>query len=251
MNCAEFEDYLDLLDRTADDLTRQRALNHASACASCSRLLSDERAVNSALSGLALETEEECAPPRVKAAMLESFSRMYPPQSGAVTGSEKADIIQFPSRLRGRTMITLAVAASILALIALSMQLMRPVLRPAGEEVIALVEPSIEVKPAAIDGVEPKKIESPEYIPEGKKAVPRVRRRPAAVNQAAEPDFIPLTWVSDTASLRSGTVVRVEVERATLLAMGLPVNETRSDSLIKADLVVGDDGIARAIRFVQ
>lgn len=249
MNCAEFEDYLDLLDRTADDLARQRALNHASACASCSRLLSDDRAVNSALSGLALETEEECAPPRVKAAVLESFSRMYPPQSGAVTGGEKADIIQFPSRLRGRTMITLAVAASILALIALSMQLMRPVLRPAGEEVIALVDPSIEVKPVTNDGGEAKMIESPESIPEGKKAVPR--RRPAAVNTSAEPDFIPLTWVSDTASLRSGTVVRVEVERATLLSMGLPVNETRSDSLIKADLVVGDDGIARAIRFVQ
>jgi len=251
MNCAEFEDSLDLLDRVVDEMTRQRALNHASACAACSRLLSDDRAVNSALSGLALETEEEGAPPRVRAAVLESYSRMYPAESGAGSTVERAGVIQFPSWLKSRTIMTLAAAASILALVALGIQLMRPVPRPGGEEVIALVEPAIKVKPEINKDREPKNVESTESVPESKKAVPRVRRRPAAVNSAAEPDFIPLTWVSDTASLRSGTVVRVEVERATLLAMGLPVNETRSDSLIKADLVVGDDGIARAIRFVQ
>ena len=46
-------------------------------------------------------------------------------------------------------------------------------------------------------------------------------------------------------------VVRVEIPRATLLSMGLPMNTDRGNTLVKADVVVGDDGVPRAIRLVQ
>jgi hypothetical protein len=39
--------------------------------------------------------------------------------------------------------------------------------------------------------------------------------------------------------------------RATLASFGLPVNAERASELIKADILIGDDGLARAIRFVQ
>jgi hypothetical protein len=45
--------------------------------------------------------------------------------------------------------------------------------------------------------------------------------------------------------------VRVEVPRATLLSLGLPLNLERGDSHVKADLLVGDDGMTRAIRLVR
>jgi hypothetical protein len=32
--------------------------------------------------------------------------------------------------------------------------------------------------------------------------------------------------------------------------MGLPMNVDRNKEMVKADVVVGDDGLARAIRFV-
>jgi hypothetical protein len=33
--------------------------------------------------------------------------------------------------------------------------------------------------------------------------------------------------------------------------VGLPVNEERANERIRADMVLGQDGIARAVRFVQ
>jgi hypothetical protein len=34
-------------------------------------------------------------------------------------------------------------------------------------------------------------------------------------------------------------------------SFGLPVNEDRLDPAVKADVLIGEDGIARAIRFVH
>jgi hypothetical protein len=63
-------------------------------------------------------------------------------------------------------------------------------------------------------------------------------------------DFIPLTAIADATAMHSGTIVRVEMPRASLIAMGLPLNAERAHETVKADIVVGDDGLARAIRLV-
>lgn len=63
-------------------------------------------------------------------------------------------------------------------------------------------------------------------------------------------DFLPLTYV-DPASQQSGQIVRVKMARSTLIAFGVPMNMERSGELIMADVLVGDDGLPRAIRFVQ
>jgi hypothetical protein len=64
-------------------------------------------------------------------------------------------------------------------------------------------------------------------------------------------DFVPLTYLNSATAMDSGIVVRVEVSREKLAAMGLPLNLERADEKIKADIVLGDDGVARAIRLVQ
>jgi hypothetical protein len=46
-------------------------------------------------------------------------------------------------------------------------------------------------------------------------------------------------------------VLRVELPRSSLASFGLPVNLERAGERIKADVVVGNDGMARAIRFVR
>lgn len=63
-------------------------------------------------------------------------------------------------------------------------------------------------------------------------------------------DFMPLDGAGDLA-MEGGQVVRVELPRATLSAMGLPMNLERADERVMADVVVGPDGLARAIRFVR
>ena len=48
-----------------------------------------------------------------------------------------------------------------------------------------------------------------------------------------------------------GQVMRVELPRSALAGFGLPVNMDRVNERVKADVLMGPDGQARAIRFVQ
>jgi len=65
-------------------------------------------------------------------------------------------------------------------------------------------------------------------------------------------DFIPLSYMS-AASLQQegGQIIRVQLPRSALANFGLPVNMDRYNEKVKADVLYGVDGMARAIRFVQ
>ena len=51
--------------------------------------------------------------------------------------------------------------------------------------------------------------------------------------------------------LEFGAVVRVRLPRSAMRLAGLPVNEERLAERIQADVLLGQDGTARAVRFVQ
>jgi hypothetical protein len=62
-------------------------------------------------------------------------------------------------------------------------------------------------------------------------------------------DFIPLNY--DPAPAGTTSVVRVQLPRTALIAFGLPVNEDRTEDVIQADLLLDEDGLTRAVRFVE
>jgi len=62
-------------------------------------------------------------------------------------------------------------------------------------------------------------------------------------------DFIPLSY--DPAPTGTTSVVRVQLPREALIAFGLPVNEDRTEDLVQADLLLDEDGLTRAVRFVE
>lgn len=64
-------------------------------------------------------------------------------------------------------------------------------------------------------------------------------------------EFIPLLLGSDLPPVESGQVIRVQMPRSALASFGLPFNVERADESVKADVLVGDDGLARAVRFVR
>jgi hypothetical protein len=72
----------------------------------------------------------------------------------------------------------------------------------------------------------------------------------SAADLAATSDFVPLTAADGAAPLDSGQMVRVRVTRAALAALGLPVNASRAGETVKADVLLGHDGTARAIRLL-
>jgi len=64
-------------------------------------------------------------------------------------------------------------------------------------------------------------------------------------------DFIPIGYMSAANLQDGGQIVRVQLPRAALANFGLPVNMDRYNEKVKADVLLGVDGRAHAIRFVQ
>ncbi len=64
-------------------------------------------------------------------------------------------------------------------------------------------------------------------------------------------DFVPVAAGAGSAPLDGGQLVRVQVPRAALASLGLPVDADRAGGTVKADVLLGHDGTARAIRLVR
>ncbi|HEU4391424.1 MAG TPA: hypothetical protein VFV34_26730, partial [Blastocatellia bacterium] len=62
--------------------------------------------------------------------------------------------------------------------------------------------------------------------------------------------FIPLTR-GDAPVVDSWRLVRAEVPKSSLTMLGLPVNWESPEDRVKADFLVGNDGLAYAVRFVR
>jgi hypothetical protein len=90
------------------------------------------------------------------------------------------------------------------------------------------------------------RIKSPRRPRRGTDNLAAVRSEPEIAT-----DFFPLVNRESLTQLDGGQLVRVELPRSALMSFGLPMNIERANERIKADVVVGNDGLARAIRFVR
>jgi hypothetical protein len=63
-------------------------------------------------------------------------------------------------------------------------------------------------------------------------------------------EFLPVAGFTDPRDAEEGQILRVELPRSALLSFGLPMNPERAGERVRADVLVGSDGLARAIRFV-
>jgi hypothetical protein len=72
------------------------------------------------------------------------------------------------------------------------------------------------------------------------------------IRYEAEGDFYALSYAGDpNETERGGRIVRVDVPRSTLFAMGIDVPLENESETVKADLLIGSDGVTRAIRVVK
>jgi hypothetical protein len=80
----------------------------------------------------------------------------------------------------------------------------------------------------------------------------KAKPRPAPVEEAPEvaTDFFAIPYVEPLRPEERANVFRMEIPRANIAAFGLPVSGGRLDSSVTADVVIGEDGVMRAIRFV-
>jgi hypothetical protein len=72
---------------------------------------------------------------------------------------------------------------------------------------------------------------------------------PEGAAEASESGFVPLPNVEQLAPNETGDVVRVEVPRSAMIAVGFEVSPERAAEPVEAEVMFGPDGVARAVRF--
>jgi hypothetical protein len=278
MNCGTFEEIVNDLarNRIMEIEKRERGLAHAGACARCAARLSDERALTDGLSALSASFRDREAPPHVAAALLDAFrERSMSQRSNAAITEPSIPSIALVDDIKGRRLkwraaagvaaaILLAALVSIAAFRSAPEQEQRAIAddrqtspqpsapRPSGQQAPA---PREESK-AGPDNFERSIAQSPPRPRDGK-GQSRRRPRPQALETqgavAAEvtTEFMPLAYDYPSSQMARGHIVRVELPRSAMASFGLPVNQERAESRVKADVLIGEDGLARAIRFVR
>jgi hypothetical protein len=261
MNCQDFKEICaDLARGVSTD--QPGAKQHAAECEQCSGRLRKQQLLSDRLTAGAAADATSNASAHLETALLAAFN-----------GRRKTDVEQvavLPAASAGSALRWMAIAAVLLlALSAAALWLNRSrsnAVRQA--EAVRVEEPSDQVSkdPETPQELrEPRKSTKPPDRKNDKKPRPRERRerdQPDIVFAADARDrsnearkevvtnFIPLVHES-ALDLESGQLMRVELPPSALVSLGFPVSLERSDRRIKADVMVGYDGVARAIRFVK
>jgi hypothetical protein len=221
MNCDLFRVVVDelVLGELGDPDLKECVLDHARDCPDCGIRLTELREVSADLRVLGAADATEQAPLRVEAALL--------------------GYLREQSRVRRtrRREKWLAAAAVIMA---------------AGAAVWfhQYLLPARHNPPVSAESTTPKLGKAAEMKRSGSPGVSS--RVKAVVNEvspsAQDSGFILLPYGQDAPSLTGAEIVRVAVTPATLASMGVAVPDPSADTYLDADLIVGEDGVARAIR---
>ena len=245
MNCRKFA--LSVIDLARDQMTDHRlrtaVLQHAESCADCAARLAEERALLTSMRLVVADMAAQQAPAPMEATLLAAFHEQ----------AEHRRVASQPVvAARWWSWQFATVAAAVLLLVAM--------LVTWGN--ISRQEPKQEVKnlPVQADIPEPQLTLKGNGLtagipPPSRPATRRVTtRRPARAALVTPRDevlpFYSLVGDGLVAPLESGRIVRVEVPAATLISYGVPVTGEAMSEQVEADLLVGQDGLARAIRFL-
>jgi hypothetical protein len=248
MNCHDFEKLALALARNSllDATARDPGLTHTEVCHRCAARLAQERALLASVRAVVADMAGEEPPARVDAALLAAFRA----QTAATASS-----IVIPAQGRAGRWSTwkfAAVAAGILILISV----MAIIWKSTSSRMPRREEQAVAPKPVNTPGpqVEPP-VGRDQVADERSKNLPRRVHRHAPVKSPDEAEvvtqFFQLREGEDLTTLDSLQVVRVELPGSALGEVGLPFDPETVNEPVKADVVLGQDGLARAIRFVR
>ena len=79
---------------------------------------------------------------------------------------------------------------------------------------------------------------------------PLVPAPPVASSQDTS-EFTALSGADTATPLEHATIVRVQLPLSSFRDIGLAINEQNAAERVQADVLLGQDGLARAVRFVQ
>ena len=251
MNCQDFEKSVLSLARNQllDAAVRVESLAHTEVCVRCAARLAEERALLDGVRLVVAEIAQEEAPARVEAALLAAFRAQA--ERRDTSGGQALPV----KRRWGQWRMVAAWAAVVLLAVLLGVTWLK---RGSDEQKQAVRQAPASPTPAREVLVPNITANAGEH--EKKFANAPTNARPAkprrgsgqAVMRESEmaTQFYPLVEAGELAPLESGRVVRVEVPVSTLIAWGLPIAAESVSQSVQADLLLGQDGLARAIRFL-
>jgi len=214
MTCEEFElAGLDLETIQADDAVHSAAREHLRSCPRCAALHENWQTLRADLHAVGAETQEAEAPARVEMRLRQEYRTRHK----TVKARRAAVYAGW----------TLAAAAVVVA--AVSWVNWR---HGNGQGSTA----------SAVNSAQ--NLNITKTTPAG----PELGETIVASNDAGEFTLLP---GSLPGMLGDATVVRVQMQRGALGALGLTVNEERAADLIQVDLLVGDDGQPQALRLAE
>ncbi|HWP85497.1 MAG TPA: hypothetical protein VNN17_09930 [Terriglobia bacterium] len=274
MNCKEFSHALMELARptvaggvlAAEAL--QQALEHAGGCLRCAGELAVQRDLSRQLQLLGQSAAVSRPARRHEAALRAAFrARRKIPNDAAVA---RAAAGWKPAAMAAAALLILAVASVLTLRVAPGLQVAsaripatKTTLRdmsapnvsaalPSAADLVAdsqppdeTIAPALDATVMAADAI-PADPGPPTPVSAGPE--PQAPASPAGYEPVAE--FFPLLYGGDPMLAGPGRLVRVEVSGAMLQSLGFPIVGEPSPRRIPADLIVGEDGLARAIRFV-
>ena len=77
------------------------------------------------------------------------------------------------------------------------------------------------------------------------------RKLQAHPSTEPDADFYAISYGGDPDDTGGGRIIRVDMSRSSLLALGVNVSLENEAEVVKADLLVGSDGVTRAIRVIK
>ncbi|MFN0107976.1 MAG: hypothetical protein ACKVZH_03910 [Blastocatellia bacterium] len=259
MTCQEFEQIV--AELVADKLTSARArvsaMTHAAVCQNCGARLTAEKLLDAGLIVLAERTQAEQAPPRLRQSLSAAFEaqqakvdvNVVEPKASWLDSVKAVFVWQQDWRWS-----LAATAAAVVLTVGAAIWWQQQT--PSGSELTVVASPTVTPSPKTIEPqVEPTTNLANQAATVEKRNVKRFvsPRRQQAQSGSTEltANFIPLSYAAGSATPDESLVVRVDVPRTTLIAMGLPLNIERGHEMVKADLRVGIDGVPLAIRLVR
>jgi hypothetical protein len=215
MNCEEFWNGMPELDGL--ELGHASA-SHVNECAACAKLLDRQRALAVGLRKVAMDLRGMEAPAGLETRLLLAFRR----QSTAVPS-----VLRMPRRSWLPVAISwVSAAAAIVAMVVFMVPRRQPDQprhsshnRPGTVE-LAVLQTPVEIS-SDVDGT------------------------------GANDGFIPLPNAMQMGPNEDVNVVRVEVPRSAMMAVGIDVSDDRAAELVEADVMLGSDGLPRAVRFLD
>lgn len=258
MNCQDFETIIVEIarNRLMDAATREQGLKHAEVCQSCSALLAEERVLSNGLKALSIETGAEEIPAVIENAVMAAFR-----QRQVISTNESVKSSAFINRRR----LLAAAAVLLISGISLAAWLMsKPkqdtiAINPTPSPMTSPTPVSIETNLAPSEAPEANEetvsltIRDPKPSPRRKRLLKESdypQPEPYGDRREIVTQFYPINQTSELIPLEGGQIVRVKMPRTNLVPLGIPVNQERVDETVLADVLVSNDGLARAIRLV-